>query len=70
MRTNLFDIELVKKRAAARGLTAAEYFRSNLLKREVVVSDVAEAFLAFATAPKTTGCIFTVDGGNMSAAPR
>eukprot|EP00514_Thraustochytrium_sp_LLF1b_P009930 CAMPEP_0184544474 /NCGR_PEP_ID=MMETSP0199_2-20130426/3649_1 /TAXON_ID=1112570 /ORGANISM="Thraustochytrium sp., Strain LLF1b" /LENGTH=736 /DNA_ID=CAMNT_0026938655 /DNA_START=27 /DNA_END=2237 /DNA_ORIENTATION=+ len=70
VRTQLFDMELVEKRANARGLTAEEYFKSNLLSREVLSNDVAEAFLSLTTAEKTTGAIFTVDGGNIAAAPR
>ena len=52
------------------GLTASQYFRSNLLGDEVLVSDVARAFLNLAQAEKTSGNIFTVDGGNIAAAPR
>ena len=52
------------------GLTAAQYFRSNLLGDEVLVSDVARAFLTLTQAEKTSGNIFTVDGGNIAAAPR
>jgi len=70
VRTNLFDLDLVEKRANARGLTADQYFRANLLGAEVLDVDVAEAFLALALAEKTTGCITTVDGGNIAAAPR
>jgi NAD(P)-dependent dehydrogenase (short-subunit alcohol dehydrogenase family) len=70
VRTNLFDLALVEKRANARGLTAQQYFSANLLQREVLADDVAAAFLALATATKTTGSIFTVDGGNIAAAPR
>ena len=32
IRTNLFDMSLVEERAKSRGLTASEYFASNLLK--------------------------------------
>tara|TARA_B110000008_G_C16495458_1_gene373896 strand:- start:96 stop:542 length:447 start_codon:yes stop_codon:yes gene_type:complete len=70
VRTNLFDMKLVEERAKSRGLTATEYFKSNLLKREVLSVDVARAFLHLAVSEKTTGCIFTVDGGNISASPR
>ena len=55
---------------AARGLTASQYFASNLLKREVIDTDVALAFLDAALAMKTTGGIYTVDGGNIAASPR
>ncbi|GBG29099.1 DNA/RNA-binding protein KIN17 [Hondaea fermentalgiana] len=70
VRTNLFDIALVEKRAQARGLTAEQYFKSNLLSVEVSADDVAQAFLSLATARSTTGSIYTVDGGNIAAAPR
>lgn len=70
VRTNLFDLSLVEKRAQARGLTADQYFKSNLLQREVTADDVAAAFLSLAVAQSTTGSIFTVDGGNIAAAPR
>jgi len=70
VRTNLFDMSLVEKRAQARGLTADDYFRSNLLRKEVFAADVAKAFLSLATSEKTTASIYTVDGGNIAAAPR
>ena len=70
VRTNLFDMDLVTKRAAARGLTADKYFCSNYLEREVLVPDVAEAFYNLALALKTTGMYYVVDGGNIANAPR
>jgi rhamnose utilization protein RhaD (predicted bifunctional aldolase and dehydrogenase)/NAD(P)-dependent dehydrogenase (short-subunit alcohol dehydrogenase family) len=70
IRTNLFDMKLVEERAKSRGLTAEQYFASNLLKREVLSVDVAHAFFVLALSEKTTGGIFTVDGGNISASPR
>jgi NAD(P)-dependent dehydrogenase (short-subunit alcohol dehydrogenase family) len=70
VRTNLFEGGLVESRAAARGLTVDAYFQSNLLEREVLASDVAEAFAYLAQARATTGCIITVDGGNAAAFPR
>ena len=70
IRTGLLASEDVKRRAAARGLDADAYYRSNLLHREVTAEDVAEAFLNLALAPSTTGCVVTVDGGNIAAAPR
>ena len=57
-------------RAAARGISVDEYFRSNLLGREVTARDVAEAFAWLAQAKATTGCVVTVDGGNAAAFPR
>ena len=70
VRTGLFPDRMVRERAAARGLEPDEYFRSNLLQREVTAEDVAEAFLALALAEGTTGSVATVDGGNLAAAPR
>jgi len=53
--------------AAARGVSIDDYFRANLLGREVAARDVADAFAYLATAPSTTGCVVTVDGGNAAA---
>ncbi len=42
----------------------------NLLGRAVSAEDVAQAFVALASARNTTGSFTTVDGGNIAAAPR
>jgi NAD(P)-dependent dehydrogenase (short-subunit alcohol dehydrogenase family) len=70
IRTHLLDEADIAARAAARGLDADAYYRSNLLAREVTADDVAEAFLQLALAPSTTGSVITVDGGNIAASPR
>jgi len=70
IRTGLLASKDVERRAAARGLDADAYYRSNLLQREVTAEDVADAFLSLALAPSTTGCVITVDGGNIAASPR
>ena len=70
IRTGLMKPEFVEERAKKRGLEPDEYFKSNLLKREVTADDVAEAFLNLALAKSTTGCVVTVDGGNIAASPR
>ncbi|MEX1368504.1 MAG: bifunctional aldolase/short-chain dehydrogenase [Nannocystaceae bacterium] len=70
VRTGLLDAADVEARARARGLSADEYFRSNLLRAEVTAEHVAEAFVALAQAEATTGAVLTVDGGNIAAAPR
>ena len=70
IRTRLLDQGDVAKRARARGLSADDYYRSNLLAREVTGEDVAKAFVDLALAKSTTGCIVTVDGGNIAASPR
>lgn len=70
VRTGLLALDDVEQRARARGLEVDAYFRSNLLAREVTADDVAAAFVHLALAPSTTGCVLTVDGGNIAAAPR
>lgn len=72
VRTALLSETEVVERARLRGLSADEYYRSNLLHREVTTDDVAEAFLtlALALAKSTTGAVLTVDGGNIAASPR
>ncbi|PRP95493.1 4-formylbenzenesulfonate dehydrogenase TsaC1/TsaC2 [Enhygromyxa salina] len=70
IRTGLMSADEVERRAAARGLDVDAYFESNLLRREVTADDVAEAFVHLALAPSTTGCVLTVDGGNIAASPR
>lgn len=70
IRTEILAAEDVERRAKARGLDADAYYRSNLLGREVTAEDVAGAFLSLAVAPSTTGCVVTVDGGNIAASPR
>lgn len=70
IRTELFGGGVLEARAKARGVAVDDYFRSNLLRRETTVEDVAKAFLYLATAEATTGCVVTVDGGNAAAFPR
>jgi rhamnose utilization protein RhaD (predicted bifunctional aldolase and dehydrogenase)/NAD(P)-dependent dehydrogenase (short-subunit alcohol dehydrogenase family) len=70
IRTALFDGGVVESRAQARGLSVEDYFRANLLGREVTADDVAGAFAYLAQARATTGCVVTVDGGNAAAFPR
>jgi len=70
VRTGLLPAAMVAERAKARGLDADAYFRSNLLAREVVAEDVAQAFVFLAQAPSTTGAVLTVDGGNVAASVR
>jgi NAD(P)-dependent dehydrogenase (short-subunit alcohol dehydrogenase family) len=70
IRTPLFADGTLESRAKARGLSVDDYFRANLLEREVPVEDVADAFVYLATARSTTGCVVTVDGGNVGAFPR
>ena len=51
-------------------VTEADYMGGNLLGIEVTAEDVAQCFLSLAKAPKTTGAVLTVDGGNIAAALR
>jgi rhamnose utilization protein RhaD (predicted bifunctional aldolase and dehydrogenase)/NAD(P)-dependent dehydrogenase (short-subunit alcohol dehydrogenase family) len=70
IRSGLLTDALIKKRAKARRVTEHDYLAGNLLGREVLAEDVAEAFVSLALARKTTGAVLTVDGGNIAAAPR
>lgn len=70
VRTSLLPADFVAERAAARGLSEDAYFVSNLLGVEVRAEDVAQVFTDLALAERTTGCVVTVDGGNIAAAPR
>ncbi len=70
VRTQLVADGALESRAKARGQSVDDYFRTNLLSREVTADDVADAFLYLAGARSTTGCILAVDGGNAAAFPR
>jgi NAD(P)-dependent dehydrogenase (short-subunit alcohol dehydrogenase family) len=70
VRTGLFSAELIESRSRARGVSADAYFRTNLLNRETVAEDVAQAFGYLAVAGATTGAVVPVDGGNPAAFPR
>ncbi len=70
VRSGLLTDAMIKDRARARGVSEADYMSGNLLGREVLAEDVAQAFVALAKARKTTGHIETVDGGNIAAALR
>ncbi len=69
--TGIFADGFLEERSKARGVSAEEYMRSgNLLRREVLAEDVAQAFVALALARKTTAATLTVDGGNIEASLR
>ena len=69
--TGMFADGLLEERARARGQSPEEYLRTgNLLRREVLAEDVAQAFVALALARKTTAATLTVDGGNIEASLR
>ena len=70
IRTRLFAGGVAEQRARARGVSVDDYFKDNLLRREVTAFDVAQAFGQLAQARATTGCVVTVDGGNAAAFPR
>ncbi len=70
VRSGLLTDAMIAARAKARGLSEAEYMAGNLLNREVLAEDVAQAFVQLALARKTTGHVETVDGGNIAAALR
>jgi rhamnose utilization protein RhaD (predicted bifunctional aldolase and dehydrogenase)/NAD(P)-dependent dehydrogenase (short-subunit alcohol dehydrogenase family) len=70
IRSNLLTDEMIAQRSKARGLSEADYMGGNLLGLEVTADDVAQCFVALAKAPKTTGAVLTVDGGNIAAALR
>jgi rhamnose utilization protein RhaD (predicted bifunctional aldolase and dehydrogenase)/NAD(P)-dependent dehydrogenase (short-subunit alcohol dehydrogenase family) len=70
IRSGIMTPEYIESRAAAYGLSEAQYMGRNLLGREVTAEDVAEAFVSLALARSTTGSFVAVDGGNIAAAPR
>lgn len=70
VRTGLFTKDVIEERSSARGLTPDDYFKNNLLEKEVYDTDVAQGFLNLALAEKTTGSVITIDGGNIAASPR
>ena len=67
IRSGLLDEAMIRARAAARGVSEADYMAGNLLRAEVRASDVAAAFVASALLERTTGNVMTVDGGNVAA---
>jgi rhamnose utilization protein RhaD (predicted bifunctional aldolase and dehydrogenase)/NAD(P)-dependent dehydrogenase (short-subunit alcohol dehydrogenase family) len=67
IRTGLMTEAMVAERSKARGVTPEAYMRGNLLKREVLASDVAAAFVHLVKARVSTGAVVTVDGGNVAA---
>lgn len=70
IRSGLLTDEMVRARSTARGVTQEAYLAGNLLGREVLAADVAQAFVDLALAEKTTAAVLTVDGGNIEAALR
>ena len=70
IRSGLMTDKMIKNRAKARSVTAADYMKGNLLLDEVKAEDVAKAFFHLAVSKKTTGAVLTVDGGNIAASLR
>jgi rhamnose utilization protein RhaD (predicted bifunctional aldolase and dehydrogenase)/NAD(P)-dependent dehydrogenase (short-subunit alcohol dehydrogenase family) len=70
IRSGLLDDAMIRERSAARGVSEEVYMAGNLLGAEVRAGDVAEAFVALALLPRTTGALLTVDGGNVAAMVR
>jgi rhamnulose-1-phosphate aldolase/alcohol dehydrogenase len=70
IRSGLLHDDMIRARAAARGVSETDYMSGNLLGLEVTAEDVAQAFVRQALALKTTGDVTTVDGGNIAAALR
>ena len=70
IRSGILNDKMIANRSKARGLSEADYLGGNLLGREVLAEDVAQAFLGHALALKTTGDVTTVDGGNIAATLR
>ena len=70
IRTGLMTDAMVAERSKARGISAEEYMRGNLVRREVTGADVAAAFVHLVKARASTGAVITVDGGNVAAMMR
>jgi NAD(P)-dependent dehydrogenase (short-subunit alcohol dehydrogenase family) len=70
IRSGLLHADMISARAAARGVSEADYMSGNLLGLEVTADDVAQAFVRQALALKATGDVTTVDGGNIAAVLR
>ena len=68
--SGLLTKELINQRATSRGLSKEKYLSNNLLNKQVLADDVAEAFYAQTLLKKTTANIITVDGGNIEASLR
>jgi NAD(P)-dependent dehydrogenase (short-subunit alcohol dehydrogenase family) len=67
IKSNLLNDDLILKRSTSRSLSREDYMRGNLLNREVLPENVAEAIYFLSEAESTTGALLGVDGGNVSA---
>lgn len=70
IRSGILDDQMIKSRAAARGVSIDSYMTGNLLGEEVNASHVADCFYSLAMSERTTGHIMTVDGGNIESSLR
>ena len=70
IQSGILTNKLIKQRAKARNISIDKYLANNLLQKEVLPEDVANAFFIQSLLKKTTGNIITVDGGNIEASLR
>ena len=71
IRTGMFTDDFILERSKARGLEPEEYFRQNLLGTgSAGYRRGGGIFYIWHCQKKTTGSVFTVDGGNIAASPR
>ena len=70
IQSGILTNKLIKQRSKARNISADNYLANNLLQKEVLAEDVANAFFIQSLLKKTTGNIITVDGGNIEASLR
>jgi len=70
IQSGILTEELIRQRAKARNISKSKYLANNLLQKEVLAEDVANAFFIQSLLKKTTGNIITVDGGNIEASLR
>tara|TARA_Y100000992_G_C21264313_1_gene493071 strand:+ start:138 stop:2162 length:2025 start_codon:yes stop_codon:yes gene_type:complete len=70
IKSGLLTDKLIDERARARGVSIENYMNSNLLGKQVLPEDIADAFFHLSISKKTTASILTVDGGNIEASLR
>jgi len=70
IQSGILTNKLIKQRSKSRNMSVNKYLSNNLLQKEVLAKDVANAFFVQSLLKKTTGNIITVDGGNIEASVR
>ena len=70
IKSGILTSKLIQQRSKSRNISPGSYLSNNLLKKEVLAEDVANAFFVQSLLKKTTGNIITVDGGNIEASLR